>query len=114
MIVELPSDVLFSSGSIDLSEGGKAAVADVGSIFVIVSVLPWNDPAVKDGPFSAVLDTLRVPVDGRTDIWDQRAEVELGRVHACPSLVGEVALGEAMHGSREFFPQHRLVFDAHI
>jgi chemotaxis protein MotB len=26
--------VLFGSGSIDLSEGGKAAVADVGSIFV--------------------------------------------------------------------------------
>jgi AAT family amino acid transporter len=33
----------------------------VGSIFVIVAVLPWNDPAVKDGPFSAVLDTLNVP-----------------------------------------------------
>ncbi|AKV86127.1 amino acid transporter [Microbacterium sp. 1.5R] len=33
----------------------------VGSIFVIVSVLPWNDPAVKDGPFSAVLDTLQLP-----------------------------------------------------
>ncbi|WP_067201510.1 amino acid permease [Microbacterium sp. XT11] len=33
----------------------------VGSIFVIVSVLPWNDPSVKAGPFSAVLDTLRVP-----------------------------------------------------
>lgn len=34
MVVELPSDVLFASGSIDLSEGGKTAVADVGSIFV--------------------------------------------------------------------------------
>ncbi|WP_341941637.1 amino acid permease [Microbacterium sp. LWH10-1.2] len=33
----------------------------VGSIFVIVAVLPWNDPAVKKGPFSAVLDTLNVP-----------------------------------------------------
>ncbi|MGV2903260.1 amino acid permease, partial [Microbacterium sp. AGC62] len=33
----------------------------VGSIFVIVAVLPWNDPAVKDGPFSAVLETLNVP-----------------------------------------------------
>jgi AAT family amino acid transporter len=33
----------------------------VGSIFVIVAVLPWNDPAVADGPFSAVLETLRVP-----------------------------------------------------
>lgn len=33
----------------------------VGSVFVIVSVLPWNDPAVQDGPFSAVLSTLRLP-----------------------------------------------------
>ncbi|MBO9624858.1 MAG: amino acid permease [Microbacterium sp.] len=33
----------------------------VGSIFVIVAVLPWNDPAVKAGPFSAVLDTLKIP-----------------------------------------------------
>lgn len=33
----------------------------VGSIFVIVAVLPWNDPAVKAGPFSAVLETLNVP-----------------------------------------------------
>lgn len=34
MVVELPSDVLFASGSIDLSEGGKAAVAEIGAIFV--------------------------------------------------------------------------------
>ncbi|KHK98525.1 amino acid transporter [Microbacterium mangrovi] len=33
----------------------------VGSIFVIVTVLPWNDPAVKAGPFSAVLATLGLP-----------------------------------------------------
>lgn len=33
----------------------------VGSIVVIVAVLPWNDPAVGEGPFSAVLATLRVP-----------------------------------------------------
>ncbi len=33
----------------------------VGSIVVIVAVLPWNDPTVLDGPFSAVLATLRVP-----------------------------------------------------
>ncbi|WP_422213168.1 amino acid permease [Microbacterium sp.] len=32
-----------------------------GSIFVIVAVLPWNDPAVLDGPFSAVLATIGVP-----------------------------------------------------
>ncbi|WP_309102382.1 amino acid permease [Microbacterium sp.] len=33
----------------------------IGSIFVIVAVLPWNAPEVLDGPFSAVLATLRVP-----------------------------------------------------
>ncbi|WP_435746266.1 amino acid permease [Microbacterium sp. PMB16] len=33
----------------------------VGSIFIIVTVLPWDDAAVKNGPFSAVLATLNVP-----------------------------------------------------
>ena len=33
----------------------------VGSIFVIVAVLPWNAEAVLAGPFSAVLDTLKIP-----------------------------------------------------
>jgi chemotaxis protein MotB len=34
MVVALPSDVLFGSGSIDLSEAGKASVTEVGTIFV--------------------------------------------------------------------------------
>ncbi|WP_353114575.1 amino acid permease [Microbacterium sp.] len=33
----------------------------IGSIFVIVAVLPWNSDAVRAGPFSAVLDTLNIP-----------------------------------------------------
>ena len=33
----------------------------VGSIFVIVAVLPWNSESVLAGPFSAVLDTLKIP-----------------------------------------------------
>ena len=33
----------------------------VGSILVIVAVLPWNDPSVKAGPFSAVLAHLQIP-----------------------------------------------------
>lgn len=33
----------------------------VGSILVIVAVLPWNDPAVTEGPFSAVLASLGIP-----------------------------------------------------
>lgn len=34
MVVELPSDVLFASGSIDLSEAGKTSVAEIGAILV--------------------------------------------------------------------------------
>ncbi|MFD6701059.1 MULTISPECIES: amino acid permease [unclassified Microbacterium] len=33
----------------------------VGSIFVIVAVLPWDSKEVLAGPFSAVLDTLKIP-----------------------------------------------------
>lgn len=33
----------------------------IGSIFVIVTVLPWNDPSIQEGPFSAVLSVLRIP-----------------------------------------------------
>ncbi|HVZ30796.1 MAG TPA: OmpA family protein [Polyangiaceae bacterium] len=32
MIVELPSDVLFGSGSIELSESGKSGIAEIGTI----------------------------------------------------------------------------------
>lgn len=32
MIVELPSDVLFASGSIDLSEAGKTSISEIGAI----------------------------------------------------------------------------------
>ena len=34
MVVELPSDVLFASGSIDLSEAGKTSIAEIGAILV--------------------------------------------------------------------------------
>ncbi|WP_437583009.1 amino acid permease [Paramicrobacterium sp. CJ85] len=33
----------------------------MGSVFVIVTVLPWNSDEVKVGPFAAVLATLQVP-----------------------------------------------------
>lgn len=51
MIVELPSDVLFGSGSIELSEGGKTSVTEIGAILA----------TMKDREFQ---------VDGHTD--DQR------------------------------------------
>lgn len=33
----------------------------LGSILVIVAVVPWNDPAIVTGPFAAVLSVLNVP-----------------------------------------------------
>jgi len=33
----------------------------IGSIFIIVSGLPWNDPSVQAGPFASVLRTLQLP-----------------------------------------------------
>jgi chemotaxis protein MotB len=37
MIVELPSDVLFASGSIDLSEAGKQSIGEIGTILASMS-----------------------------------------------------------------------------
>lgn len=37
MIVELPSDVLFASGSIDLSDAGKASISEIGTILAPMS-----------------------------------------------------------------------------
>jgi len=48
MIVELPSDVLFASGSIELSEGGKTSISEIGTILA----------TMKDRQFE---------VDGHTD-----------------------------------------------
>ena len=48
MIVELPSDVLFASGSIELSETGKTSIAEIGAILA----------TMKDRQFE---------VDGHTD-----------------------------------------------
>jgi len=48
MIVELPSDVLFASGSVELSEAGKASISEIGTILAVM----------KDRQFQ---------VDGHTD-----------------------------------------------
>lgn len=34
----------------------------IGSIFIIVAILPWNAPAMQSGPFAAVLGALRMPI----------------------------------------------------
>jgi len=33
----------------------------LGSILVIVALVPWNDPAVAEGPFAAALDVMHIP-----------------------------------------------------
>jgi hypothetical protein len=56
-------------------------------------VLPEIDEGLAcRGRPDLVGSKLFLPTDGRTDVRGQRAEVELGRVHACPSFVREAAL----------------------
>ena len=42
----------------------RIAVFYVGSVAVIVALVPWNSPAVQAGPYAAALDTLDVPHAG--------------------------------------------------
>ncbi|MER5872666.1 amino acid permease [Streptomyces sp. NPDC002044] len=43
----------------------RIAIVYVGSMLVIVTLLPWNDPAVtQDGPYAATLDHLGIPAAG--------------------------------------------------
>ncbi|MFF4265945.1 amino acid permease [Streptomyces virginiae] len=43
----------------------RIAIVYVGSMLVIVTLLPWNDPAVTaDGPYAATLDRLGIPAAG--------------------------------------------------
>jgi gamma-aminobutyrate permease len=44
----------------------RIAVFYLGSIFVVVSVLPWNSPAIeKDGSYVAALDAMGIPHSGQ-------------------------------------------------
>ncbi|MGE7391229.1 amino acid permease [Streptomyces sp. NPDC004126] len=44
----------------------RIAVVYVGSMLVIVTLLPWNDPAVTEhGPYAATLDHLGIPAAGQ-------------------------------------------------
>lgn len=58
MVVELPSDVLFASGSVDLSEGGKTAVGEVGTIFV---TMPEREFQVEGHTDNQPIRTARFP-----------------------------------------------------
>ncbi|MDK1474419.1 amino acid permease [Streptomyces sp. 549] len=42
----------------------RIAVFYVGSMLVIVTLIPWNDPSVLSGPYAAVLDHLGIPAAG--------------------------------------------------
>ncbi|MFJ8658385.1 amino acid permease [Streptomyces sp. NPDC093795] len=44
----------------------RVAVCYLGSMAVIVALVPWNDPAVADGPYAAVMARIGVP--GTTDL----------------------------------------------
>ncbi|MFC7308532.1 amino acid permease [Streptomyces monticola] len=44
----------------------RIAIFYIGSMAVIVTLVPWNDPEVKEkGPYVAVLDYLQIPAAGR-------------------------------------------------
>ncbi|MGK5631774.1 amino acid permease [Streptomyces sp. URMC 123] len=43
----------------------RIALFYVGSMVVIVTVVPWDDPAVRSGPYVAVLDHLSIPAAGQ-------------------------------------------------
>lgn len=40
---------------------GRVLVFYLGSAFVMLMILPWNDPTLTDGAFVAVLDSLNIP-----------------------------------------------------
>ncbi|WP_367431186.1 amino acid permease [Streptomyces celluloflavus] len=42
----------------------RIAIFYIGSIAVIVTLLPWNDPAVLKSPYVAVLESLKIPYAG--------------------------------------------------
>lgn len=58
MIVELPSDVLFASGSIELSEAGKTSISEIGAI---LSTMPDRQFQVDGHTDDQPIKTSRFP-----------------------------------------------------
>ncbi|MFT3927654.1 MAG: OmpA family protein [Myxococcales bacterium] len=75
MVVELPSDVLFASGSIDLSQGGKAAVGEIGAILV----------TMKGREFEVEGHTDDQPI--KTDRFPSNWELAAGRAIAVAQIL---------------------------
>jgi chemotaxis protein MotB len=80
MVVELPSDVLFASGSIDLSEVGKASVAEIGAIFV----------TMKDREFQVEGHTDDQPI--KTARFPSNWELAAGRAIAVSQILIKAGL----------------------
>ncbi|HEX6244783.1 MAG TPA: OmpA family protein [Polyangiales bacterium] len=80
MVVELPSDVLFASGSIDLSEAGKAAISEVGTIFT----------SMKDREFQVEGHTDNQPI--RTARFPSNWELAAGRAIAVSVILIKAGL----------------------
>ena len=75
MVVELPSDVLFASGSIELSQAGKIAIGEVGTIFV----------TMKDREFQIEGHTDDQPI--RTARFPSNWELAAGRAIAVSQIL---------------------------
>lgn len=80
MIVELPSDVLFGSGSIDLSEAGKTSISEVGAIFV----------TIKDREFQIEGHTDNQPI--KTARFPSNWELAAGRAIAVSQILIKAGL----------------------
>ncbi len=75
MVVELPSDVLFASGSVDLSTSGKTSVSEVGAIFV----------TMKGREFQVEGHTDDQPI--KTDRFPSNWELAAGRAIAVAQIL---------------------------
>jgi chemotaxis protein MotB len=80
MVVALPSDVLFASGSIDLSKAGEASISEVGAIFV----------SIKDREFQIEGHTDDQPI--RTARFPSNWELAAGRAIAVSQILIKAGL----------------------
>lgn len=96
MIVELPSDVLFASGSIELSTGGKASVSEIGAIL----------GTMKGREFQVEGHTDDQPI--KTDRFPSNWELAAGRAIAVAQILIKSGV-PATRVSAASFSEHRPV-----
>lgn len=105
MVIELPSDILFASGSIDLSKDGLTAIREVGTIFA----------AMKDKRFQVEGHTDDQPI--KTSRFPSNWELAAGRAIAvtailiqagvAPESVSAASFGEFRPVASNASPQSR-------